>query len=85
MFQVVTNAQWANHVGRPIVLKYPGLAAWRASPTHHDPDYVARMASPTFSSRHQLAPADILFVILCVKGFPQMREVGFLFRRLCAV
>ena len=30
MFQVVTNAQWADHVGRPVVFKYPGLAARRA-------------------------------------------------------
>ena len=30
MFQVVTGAQWADHIGRPVVLKYPGLASWRA-------------------------------------------------------
>mmetsp|Transcript_48803 Transcript_48803/g.113972 ORF Transcript_48803/g.113972 Transcript_48803/m.113972 type:complete len:653 (+) Transcript_48803:78-2036(+) len=30
MFQVVTNAQWANHIGRPVVLKYPGLAIFFA-------------------------------------------------------
>lgn len=30
MFQVVTNAQWADHVGRPVVFKYPGLAVFFA-------------------------------------------------------
>ena len=34
MFQVVTNAQWADHIGRPVVFKYPGLAARRAKPHH---------------------------------------------------
>lgn len=25
MIQVITNAQWANHIGRPIILQYPAL------------------------------------------------------------
>ena len=30
MIQVITNAQWANHIGRPIILQYPALASWPA-------------------------------------------------------
>eukprot|EP00931_Biecheleriopsis_adriatica_P044913 TRINITY_DN25743_c1_g1_i2.p1 TRINITY_DN25743_c1_g1~~TRINITY_DN25743_c1_g1_i2.p1 ORF type:complete len:635 (-),score=152.43 TRINITY_DN25743_c1_g1_i2:86-1990(-) len=28
VFQVVTNAQWANHIGRPTIFKYPALAVF---------------------------------------------------------
>ena len=30
MIQVITNAQWANHIARPIILQYPALASWPA-------------------------------------------------------
>ncbi|CAJ1379341.1 unnamed protein product [Effrenium voratum] len=30
MIQVITNAQWANHIGRPIILRYPALAVFFA-------------------------------------------------------
>ena len=43
MIQVITNAQWANHIGRPVILQYPALASWLTEvPKKCSPEYRTR-------------------------------------------